>query len=191
MDQDRGVVDDDVDGVTRVQCVPGAASLVEATDAQVDLGRGESSPALYLYWNTTETLRAHGLRVTAARLAVLDTLAELPPHVTVEQVEEGARERIGALSTQAVYDIMRALHGAGLVRRIEPAGSPALFETRVGDNHHHLRCRLCGRTVDLDCVLGTAPCLTPEASAGFEIDEAEAIFWGRCPDCLPRGAMHT
>jgi len=125
--------------------------------------------------NPTETLRSHGLRVTAARLAVLDTLGELPPHVTVEQV--------GALSTQAVYDIMRALHGAGLVRRIEPAGSPALFETRVGDNHHHLRCRECGRTVDLDCSLGAAPCLTPEVSGGFEIDEAEVIFWGRCPEC--------
>ena len=131
----------------------------------------------------TEALRSRGLRVTATRLAVLDALTELPPHVTVEQVQEGARRRIGALSTQAVYDIMRALHGAGLVRRIEPAGSPALFETRVGDNHHHLRCRECGRTVDVECAVGASPCLTPGAAAGFEIDEAEVIFWGRCPEC--------
>jgi Fur family transcriptional regulator, stress-responsive regulator len=129
-------------------------------------------------------LRSRGLRVTAGRIAVLDVLGELPPHVTVEQVEERARERIGALSTQAVYDIMRALHGAGLVRRIEPAGSAALFETRVGDNHHHLVCRDCGRTVDVDCAVGETPCLEPSAAAGFEIDEAEVIFWGRCPDCV-------
>ena len=90
------------------------------------------------------------------------SLAELPPHVTVDQVEQAARKRLGALSTQAVYDIMRALHAVGLVRRIEPAGSAALFETRVGDNHHHLVCRDCGRTVDVDCEVGEAPCLTPE-----------------------------
>jgi Fur family ferric uptake transcriptional regulator len=96
-------------------------------------------------------------------------------------VKQGARERIGAPCAQAVYDIVRALHGAGLVRRIEPAGSPELFETRIGDNHHHRRGRECGRTVDLDCSLGAAPCLAPAGSAGFEIDEAELIFWGRCP----------
>ena len=129
-------------------------------------------------------LRSHGLRVTAARLAVLDALGELPPHVSVEQVEESARRRIGALSTQAVYDIMRALHAVGLVRRIEPAGSAALFETRVGDNHHHLVCRDCGRTVDVDCAVGHQPCLAPSAAAGFQVDEAEVIFWGRCPDCI-------
>jgi Fe2+ or Zn2+ uptake regulation protein len=131
-----------------------------------------------------ELLRERGLRVTAPRLAVLGALAELPPHVTVEQVEEHARKRIGALSTQAVYDIMRALHEVGLVRRIEPAGSAALFETRVGDNHHHLVCRDCGRTVDVDCAVGEAPCLAPNAAAGFEVDEAEIIFWGRCPECI-------
>jgi Fe2+ or Zn2+ uptake regulation protein len=133
-------------------------------------------------------LRSHGLRVTAARMAVLDALVELPPHVSVEQVEESARERIGALSTQAVYDIMRALHEVGLVRRIEPAGSAALFETRVGDNHHHLVCRDCGRTVDVDCAIGDPPCLAPSAAAGFEVDEAEVIFWGRCPDCVAMNA---
>jgi len=128
-------------------------------------------------------LRAHHLRVTAPRVAVLDVLAELPPHVTVDQVAERARGRIGALSTQAVYDIMGILHRAGIVRRIAPAGSPSLFETRVGDNHHHLVCRDCGKTVDVDCVTGTAPCLTPASTAGFEIDEAEITFWGRCPAC--------
>jgi Fe2+ or Zn2+ uptake regulation protein len=134
----------------------------------------------------SELLRSRGLRVTAARLAVLESLAELPAHVTVEQVEQVARTRLGAVSTQAVYDIMRALHVAGLVRRIEPAGSAALFETRVGDNHHHLVCRECGTTVDVDCVLGSAPCLTPGSAAGFEVDEAEVIFWGRCPECFEK-----
>ena len=128
-------------------------------------------------------LRAHHLRVTAPRLAVLGVLAELPAHVTVEQVAERARARIGALSTQAVYDIMGALHRAGIVRRIAPAGSPALFETRVGDNHHHLVCRNCGKTVDVDCVTGEAPCLAPASGSGYEIDETEVTFWGRCPDC--------
>jgi Fe2+ or Zn2+ uptake regulation protein len=127
------------------------------------------------------------MRVTATRIAVLDALAELPPHVSVDQVEQAARARIGSLSTQAVYDILRAFHEAGLVRRIEPAGSPALFETRTGDNHHHLVCRSCGRTVDVDCAVGEAPCLEPDDAAGFEIDEAEIVFWGRCPDCLRAG----
>jgi Fe2+ or Zn2+ uptake regulation protein len=136
--------------------------------------------------SSPELLRSRGLRVTAARLAVLETLAELPAHVTVEEVEQGARKRLGAISTQAVYDIMRALHEAGLVRRIEPAGSAALFETRVDDNHHHLVCRDCGATVDVDCVVGTAPCLTPSSAAGFEVDEAEVIFWGRCPECIEK-----
>ncbi|MEO9176593.1 MAG: Fur family transcriptional regulator [Gaiellales bacterium] len=128
-------------------------------------------------------LRAHHLRVTAPRLAVLGVLAELPAHVSVDEVAERARARIGALSTQAVYDIMRALHGVGIVRRIAPAGSPALFETRVGDNHHHLVCRDCGKMVDVDCVTGDPPCVLPASAAGFEIDEAEITFWGRCPDC--------
>jgi len=131
-----------------------------------------------------DVLRSRGLRVTATRLAVLETLAELPAHVTVEQVEQGARKRLGVISTQAVYDIMRALHEARLVRRIEPAGSPALFETRVGDNHHHLICRICGRVVDVDCAVGSAPCLTAADGKGYEIDEAEVAYWGRCPDCV-------
>jgi Fe2+ or Zn2+ uptake regulation protein len=127
-------------------------------------------------------LRAHGLRVTAPRLAVLAALRERP-HATAEEVERAARERLSALSTQAVYNILHAFHAATLVRRIEPAGSPARFETRVADNHHHLICRDCGRTVDVDCAVGEAPCLDPGDAAGFEVDEAELIFWGRCPAC--------
>ena len=134
-----------------------------------------------------QRLRAHGLRVTASRLAVLGVLHDVPPHATVDEVETAARARIGTLSTQAVYDILRALHGAGLVRRIEPAGSPARFEIRVDDNHHHLVCRDCGATVDIDCVVGQAPCLAPDETAGFEVDEAEIVFWGRCPACKGKG----
>lgn len=134
-----------------------------------------------------QRLQAHGLRVTASRLAVLGALDELEPHATVDEVETAARARIGTLSTQAVYDILRALHAAGLVRRIEPAGSPARFETRVGDNHHHLVCRDCGVTVDVDCVVGEAPCLAPSDAAGFEVAEAEVVFWGRCPACKGEG----
>jgi Fur family transcriptional regulator, stress-responsive regulator len=128
-------------------------------------------------------LKSRGLRVTAPRLAVLGALRTLPPHASVDQIERAARERIGTLSTQAVYDILRALHAAHVVRRIEPAGQPALYETRVGDNHHHLVCRECGRTVDVDCAVGAAPCLEPSDAAGFEVDEAEVVFWGRCPAC--------
>ena len=134
---------------------------------------------------TARLLRTHGLRATSSRVAVLDVLQELP-HARVEEVASAARARIGTLSTQAVYDVLRALHEAGLVRRIEPAGSPARFETRVGDNHHHLVCRDCGRTVDADCAVGEAPCLAPSEAAGFEVDEAEVIFWGRCPACRER-----
>ena len=124
--------------------------------------------------------------MTAPRLAVLGALRQLPPHATVDAVERGARARLGALSTQAVYDILAAFHEVSLVRRIEPAGSPARYETRVGDNHHHLICRDCGLTVDVDCAVGEAPCLDPGAAAGFDVDEAEVIFWGRCPACRQR-----
>ncbi|MFC6088163.1 Fur family transcriptional regulator [Saccharothrix sp. BKS2] len=133
-----------------------------------------------------ELLKDAGLRVTAPRLAVLDWLAE-HPHATADQVAEGVRARLGAVSTQAVYDVLNACARAGLLRRIEPAGSPARYETRTGDNHHHLVCRACGRTADVDCVHGSAPCLEPASAEGFAVDEAEILFWGLCPDCQGQG----
>jgi Fur family ferric uptake transcriptional regulator len=130
-----------------------------------------------------ERLRASGMRVTAPRLAVLAWLND-HPHATADQVAGGVRELLGSVSTQAVYDVLNACAAAKLVRRIEPAGHPARFETRTGDNHHHLVCRVCGRTQDVDCAVGVAPCLTPAGSAGFVVDEAEVVFWGLCPDCI-------
>ncbi|MFD9888226.1 Fur family transcriptional regulator [Amycolatopsis sp. NPDC059027] len=129
-------------------------------------------------------LRSAGLRITAPRVAVLEWLAG-HPHATADQVAAGVRDVLGSVSTQAVYDVLGACAGAHLVRRIEPAGHPARFETRTGDNHHHVVCRGCGRTEDVDCVHGSAPCLEPAATGGFRIDEAEVVFWGLCPDCIP------
>lgn len=129
-----------------------------------------------------DRLRSAGLRVTAPRLAVLDALP-VGAHRDVEEIASGARSAIGALSTQAVYDILRAFSTAGLVRRIEPAGSPARYESRVGDNHHHVVCRSCGRAEDVDCAVGAVPCLQPLNSAGFVVDEAEVTYWGYCPAC--------
>jgi Fur family transcriptional regulator, stress-responsive regulator len=128
-------------------------------------------------------LRARNLRVTAPRLAVLRAVAELDGHPDVEAIAAEARAKLGSVSVQAVYDSLHTLAGAGLLRRIEPAGSPARYETRVGDNHHHLVCRGCGRVHDVDCVTGHAPCLDPSQTGGFSIDEAEVTFWGLCPAC--------
>jgi len=133
-----------------------------------------------------QALRAAGLRVTAPRLAILAWLVE-HPHTTADAIGVGVRERLGSLSTQAVYDVLGACTDAGLVRRIEPAGHPARFERRVGDNHHHLVCRRCGRTDDVDCVVGACPCLTPVDDHGFAVDEAEVVFWGMCPTCMTAG----
>jgi Fur family transcriptional regulator, stress-responsive regulator len=130
-----------------------------------------------------DALRAKGLRVTGARLAVYRAVAELPGHPDVEAIAARARAVAGTLSTQAVYDTLHALTAAGLLRRIEPAGSPARFETRVADNHHHIVCRSCGAAQDIDCVKGAAPCLEPGDAAGFVVDEAEVTFWGLCPAC--------
>jgi Fur family transcriptional regulator, stress-responsive regulator len=127
-------------------------------------------------------LRSAGLRVTASRLAVLSAVAE-GGHLTADQVAADVRARVGTISTQAVYDVLGALTRAGLTRRIEPAGSPARYETRVGDNHHHVVCRGCGAVSDIDCVLGDPPCMLPVGSSGYVIDEAEVIFWGLCPAC--------
>ena len=131
----------------------------------------------------TELLRERGLRVTVQRVAVLQAVSSAP-HVSADLVAETVRDELGTISTQAVYDALAALTENGLLRRIQPAGSPARYETRVGDNHHHLICRVCERMVDVDCAVGDAPCLTAAASSGYAIDEAEVIYWGRCPECL-------
>jgi len=128
-------------------------------------------------------LRSHGLQVTAQRLAVLRAVAERP-HSTAADIETAVRTDLGAISTQAVYDCLGTLSAKGIIRRIEPAGSPARYEDRVGDNHHHLICRSCGRMVDVDCAVGDTPCLTAADDLGYEIDEAEVIYWGRCRDCV-------
>jgi len=127
-------------------------------------------------------LRAAGLRVTTPRLAVLGAVRE-GPHATVEEIAVRARERVGTVSTQGVYDVLHALAKAGLARRIEPAGSAARYEARVGDNHHHLVCRICGDVADVDCAVGHAPCLNPGDAAGYVIDEADVTYWGICPAC--------
>jgi Fe2+ or Zn2+ uptake regulation protein len=131
----------------------------------------------------TDRLRRHRLRATAPRVAVLEAVTELGGHPDVDAIARHARARLGTLSTQAVYDNLRALTDVGLLRRIEPAGSPARYETRVGDNHHHVVCRRCGAAQDIDCVVGEAPCLQPSGVGGFLVDEAEVTFWGLCPDC--------
>jgi Fe2+ or Zn2+ uptake regulation protein len=130
-----------------------------------------------------EVLREHGLRVTAQRLAVFKAVSD-DPHVSADIVVESVRGEIGWISVQAVYDALATLTDVGLLRRIQPPGSPARYEGRVGDNHHHLICRVCDRMVDVDCAVGHAPCLTAVEDAGFEIDEAEVVYWGRCPECI-------
>ena len=132
-----------------------------------------------------DLLRQHGIQVTAQRLAVLRAVTG-QPHVTADNVAEAVRAEIGAISLQSVYDALGVLLAEGLIRRIQPAGSPARFEARVGDNHHHVICRICGRTTDVDCAVGSAPCLTAADNKGYEIDEAEVIYWGRCPECVSR-----
>lgn len=136
---------------------------------------------------TTEELRGAGLRVTAARVALLETV-RAGDHLGVEALASGVRDRVGHISLQAVYEALHALTAAGLVRRIEPAGSPARYEGRVGDNHHHLVCRSCGTVTDVECATGQAPCLTASNDHGFSIDEAEVIYWGLCPACSTRSS---
>ena len=139
-----------------------------------------------------QTLRANGLRVTAPRLAVL-AAARAGNHATVGDIAGAAREQIGSISIQAVYDALAALERAGLVARIEPAGSPARFETRVGDNHHHVVCRSCGAVADIECATGEAPCVQARASDGFVIDQADVTYWGLCRDCQrsTAGGLHA
>ena len=135
--------------------------------------------------NTADELRGAGLRVTAARVALLETV-RAGDHLAADALATGVRDRLGHISLQAVYEALHSLTAAGLVRRLEPPGSPARFEGRVGDNHHHLVCRSCGAVVDVDCAVGHAPCLTASDDRGFSIDEAEVIYWGLCPDCSPQ-----
>lgn len=130
-------------------------------------------------------LRERGIQVTAQRLAVLRAVSR-QPHITADAVADVVRTEIGAISRQSVYDALSMLVSEGLIRRIQPSGSPARFEDRVGDNHHHLICRSCGRVVDVDCAVGSVPCLAPSDDRGYQIDEAEVAYWGRCPDCVDR-----
>lgn len=129
-----------------------------------------------------DTLRHLGVYVTPQRLAVMKAVAD-HPHGTADVISDAARSEIGTISRQSVYDTLSLLVDNGCIRRIQPVGSPALFESRVGDNHHHLICRDCGRVVDVDCAVGYRPCLEAVDDSGFEIDEAEVAYWGRCPDC--------
>jgi Fur family ferric uptake transcriptional regulator len=129
-----------------------------------------------------DELRGAGLRVTAARVALLE-IVRAGDHLGVDAIASGVRDRIGHISLQAVYDALHALTAAGLLRRIEPAGGQPRFERRVGDNHHHIVCRSCGAVADVVCAVGEAPCLTASDDHGFSIDEAEVIYWGLCPDC--------
>lgn len=135
-------------------------------------------------------LRGHDLQVTAQRLAVLRAV-HARPHGTTDELYQAVDADIGGVSRQAVYDALAVFAERGLVRRIQPAGSSARYETRVSDNHHHLICRICGRTVDVDCAVGEAPCLTASDAAGFEVDEAEVVYWGRCPQCVAAARSGT
>lgn len=143
-------------------------------DQHVHIQAGHTDPG--------DTLRERGLRVTAPRVAVLDAVADLP-HADADTILKRARTTLPTVSVQAVYDVLHALTDAGILRRIEPAGHPARYERRVGDNHHHVVCRSCGTVGDVDCEVGEAPCLTPRSSSGFQIDTAEVTFWGLCPRC--------
>jgi Fur family ferric uptake transcriptional regulator len=136
-----------------------------------------------------EQLRRSGLRATGPRVSVYAAVESLSGHPDAREILARVHAGGEAVSTQAVYDCLASLTAAGLLRRIEPAGSPARYETRVGDNHHHIVCRACGATKDIDCAVGGAPCIEPGAgTGGFAVDEAEVTFWGLCPDCQARGA---
>jgi Fur family ferric uptake transcriptional regulator len=135
-------------------------------------------------------LRGAALRVTRPRLAVLSAVRG-HPHADTETIIGVVRADLGEVSHQAVYDVLRALTTAGLVRRIQPSGSVARYEARVGDNHHHVVCRSCGAVADVDCATGSAPCMAAVDDSGYQIDEAEVIYWGRCPACAPAAATST
>jgi Fur family ferric uptake transcriptional regulator len=155
--------------------------VTEETDADRPLGQAPDHAAC---------LRRHGLHVTAQRLAVLRAVAERP-HRTADDIDKVVRAELGAVSRQAVYDALTVFTDKGVLRRIQPAGSPARYEDRIGDNHHHVICRVCNRTADVDCAVGDTPCLTAADASGYEIDEAEVIYWGRCPECAARASEAT
>jgi len=136
-----------------------------------------------MHQDPTDLLREHGLQVTAQRLAVLRAVSARP-HNTADDIAEQVRSEIGTVSRQAVYDALGILVEKGLLRRIQPAGSAALYEDRVADKHHHVICRECGKTVDVDCTLGETHCATAAADSGYQIEQAEVIYWGTCPNCL-------
>jgi len=147
----------------------------------------QSSPAPS---DSPALLRQHGLQVTAQRLAVMRAVAQAP-HSTADDIAAVVRADLGAISRQAVYDVLGVLVAKNLIRRIQPAGSAALYEDRVGDNHHHMICRACGRTADVDSAAGLAPCPTAADAGGFLIDTAEVIYWGICPECLAKQSPTT
>ena len=132
--------------------------------------------------DSAELLRSHGVQVTAQRLAVLEAVSD-NPHSSANDLAETVRGQIGAISRQSVYDTLTVLAEQGIIRRIQPRGSPTRYEDRVGDNHHHLVCRSCDRLVDVDCAVGDTPCLTPSEDWQFDVHEAEVIYWGLCPQC--------
>jgi Fur family ferric uptake transcriptional regulator len=135
-------------------------------------------------------LRGAALRVTRPRVAVLSVVHD-NPHLDTDAIIRAVRDQLGEVSHQAVYDVLRVLTTTGLVRRIQPGGSTARYESRVGDNHHHVVCRSCGTIADVDCAVGEVPCLTASDDHGFTIDEAEVVFWGLCPDCSTAAALTT
>ncbi|MGY4859771.1 Fur family transcriptional regulator [Cryobacterium sp. AP23] len=151
---------------------------------------GTAETALHAVADHAAEIRAAGLKVTAPRLAVLQGLAA-SPHATADQLYDSVSATLTGTSLQAVYGVLSAFTTAGLVRRIEPAGSAALFERRVGDNHHHIVCTRCQSVRDVECVTGEAPCLTPSDTAGFVVQTAEVTFWGLCPDCQAELAVAT
>lgn len=156
------------------------------TAAFLDLfQKSDQTPSMPATDDLQHMLRGAGLRVTRPRMAVLDAVHR-HPHGDTESFIDAVRRELPEVSHQAVYDSLRTLTGVGLVRRIQPAGSVARYESRVGDNHHHLVCRSCGVVADVDCAVGEAPCLTASDDHGFAVDQAEVVFWGLCPDCSAR-----
>jgi Fur family ferric uptake transcriptional regulator len=173
--------------------MPGAATPLPGRFPTSLLDRFQKSGILLGVPTTTdyaEMLRGADLRVTKPRLAVLTAVYD-HPHADTHSLIDAVRDELGEVSPQAVYDVLRALTDANLVRRIEPAGSVARYESRVGDNHHHIICRNCGAIADVDCAVGETPCLTASESHGFTIEEAEVIYWGHCPDCVGAPAAAT